>query len=170
MWQASNAAFTSTTANGANSFSTGSVVISSNPGSALFNLTGLKPGDTGAACITVTYSGSLAANVRLYATSPSTTNSLSSYITLQIEQSSGNSTITAPACTSFSTAGNIYNSTMDSFGSTYTNFGGGIAAWSPTGASSRDYRITYTLSGSAPNTTQSSSAAVTFTWEAQNQP
>jgi hypothetical protein len=168
MWQASNAAFTATTSNGANSFATGNVVISSSPGTALFSVTGLTPGATGSACIRVSYTGTLASAIRIYGTSPSTTNSLSSYINIQIEQTTGSGTVTGPSCAGFGASTSIYNSTLSSFGSTYTDWTSGLAAWSPSGAATRDYRFTYTLSGSAPNGTMNSTAAITFNWEAQN--
>src|SRR4051794_38794845 len=57
---ATNAAFTATTTNGANSFGAGTVALSDDDsGNALFNLSGLKPGDSMNQCITVSYTGSL---------------------------------------------------------------------------------------------------------------
>jgi len=170
MWQASNAAFTATTTNGAQSFSTGSVAISDNDGGSgvLFTVSGLKPGSTGTACITVSYTGSLAAGVRLYGTSPSTTNSLSSYVLLQIDETTGSGTITYPSCTGFGASTTLFNSTLASFGSAKTSYATGLSSWNPGGSATRDYRFTYTLDSAAPNTTMSSSAAITFVWEAQN--
>src|SRR5437764_9711898 len=66
VWQASYSAFTATTTNGANSWSAGTVTISSSPGTAMFTASGLKPGNNGTACVKVTYTGSLAAVVKLY--------------------------------------------------------------------------------------------------------
>jgi predicted ribosomally synthesized peptide with SipW-like signal peptide len=67
-------AFSDTTENGGNSFQSGSVTIEDDDdGSAMFSLTGMKPGDpTVTRCIDVTYTGSLNAGVRMYGTTGGT--------------------------------------------------------------------------------------------------
>jgi hypothetical protein len=56
----SRAAFSATTANTANAWSAGTVVLSDDDsGSAMFNMSLMKPGSTSAKCIVVTYSGTL---------------------------------------------------------------------------------------------------------------
>src|SRR5438309_11706683 len=71
------AAFSSTTSNAANSFSSGTVYLSDNDNSsAVIGLTAAKPGDSSTGCIRVLYTGSLPTNVRLYG---ATTGSLASY-------------------------------------------------------------------------------------------
>src|SRR5436305_11252390 len=58
VWQSSRSAFTDTTTNPGNSFTSASVTVTNDKnGTALFNLSGLKPGDSGDNCIVVTYSG-----------------------------------------------------------------------------------------------------------------
>lgn len=169
MWRASNAAFTATTTNGADTFSTGSVVISDNDsGTALFSVTNMKPGSTGVACIRVSYTGTLTAPVKLYGTSHSTTNALSSYIDFQVEESTGAGVTTFPSCAGIGATSTLFNSTLASFASSHTSYANGVSSWTPTTTASRDYRITYTLSSSAPNSTMSSTSSITLTWEAQN--
>jgi hypothetical protein len=165
-WRTSDALFTATTANGVNSFGTGNVAIGDNDsGTALFAVTGLKPGSSGQACIRISYTGSLAAAVRVYGTGATATNSLDDYLTLTIDEGSSGAT-TFPSCAGFvlGTA-NLFNSTLDNLATTH---GTGYGSWAPTGTESRDYRISYSLSAAAPNATMSSSASVTLTWEAQN--
>ena len=59
--------FSATTQNAGNEISTGIVALSDNDnGSAMFNVTNAKPGDTWTRCIKVTYGGTLAADVHLY--------------------------------------------------------------------------------------------------------
>ena len=53
------ALFTDTQSLGTNNFISGTVDISTSPGSALFNLSGIAPGDLATAALTVTNSGSL---------------------------------------------------------------------------------------------------------------
>jgi hypothetical protein len=174
IWQASNAAFTATTTNGVNSFSTGTVAITDNDsGTALFSVTALKPGSTGTACIRVTYSGSLAAAVKLYtAASPAAaaTNSLDTYITLQVEEGAFSVQPAYPACTTFTAnpVTPIYNGLLSNFTSTETSYATGSGTWAPSGSATKDYRFTYTLSNSAPNSVTNSSASLTFEWEADN--
>ena len=61
IWQASYSAFTSTTSNPTSNWSSGTVALSDDDtNTALFTVTGLKPGATGSRCIAVTSDGSLA--------------------------------------------------------------------------------------------------------------
>ena len=74
IWQGSNAAFSATTDNTNDTWSTGNLVLTNNGGgtvyagstAALFTESNRKPGDTGVKCITVHSGGSLAGNLRLY--------------------------------------------------------------------------------------------------------
>ncbi len=164
-WRTSSALFTATTSNGPQSFSTGSVTLTDNDvGVALFAVSSMKPGATGQQCIKVTYGGTLAATIKVYGTGLTATNALDTYLNIQIEEGSTSAT-TFPSCTGFTAAGTVFNAALSTLGTTYA---GGVGTWAPSGGAAKDYRITYTLSSSAPNTTQSSTAAVTFTWEAQN--
>lgn len=163
--RASNALFTATTTNDTNTFSTGSVALSDNDaGAALFTVSGLKPGSTGSACIRVTYSGTLPASVKLYGTGLTATNSLDQYITLVVDEGT-NSTGSAGACGTWSGSTTVSTTTLTAFPTTY---GGGAGTWAPSGAATKDYRFTYTMSAAAPNTVMNSTASVTFVWEAQN--
>src|SRR5829696_6536731 len=60
-------AFSSTTENPGNQIDTGTVALSDNDaGSALYSVAGAVAGTTVDRCITVTYTGNMAADVRLY--------------------------------------------------------------------------------------------------------
>ena len=164
-WRTSNALFTATTTNGTNNFSTGSVTLSDNDsGTALFNVTGMKPGATGSACIRVSYSGTLASSIKVYGTGETATNSLDTYLSIAIDQGT-NSSSTAGACGTWTASTNYFTGNLNTIASTFAT---GYGSWTPSSAATQDYRITYTLSSSAPNSTMSSTASVTFTWEAQN--
>ena len=90
VWQASSAAFTASTDNDSNSWSSGKVVLTDNDSTvALFNASGLVPLNTGTNCIEVTYDGNVASTVKLYAQNP--TGSLGTYIDFDIELGSGTS-------------------------------------------------------------------------------
>lgn len=162
VWQASTAAFSATTDNGANNWTAGTVALSDNDsGTAMFTATGLKPADSGTRCITVTYNGSLAAAVKLHATASGT---LGSHLTLTVEQGSGN----APAaCTGFVSESTIYSGTVAGLASTASTFGTGVGSFAPTAAGqTKSYRFVYTVQDN--QAAQGTTASATFTWEAQN--
>ena len=167
VWQGTNAAFTSTTSNGANNWTAGAVTISDDDSNvALFNATGLVPGSTGYKCIKVTYTGNVTAAVKLYSTSPSGT--LGSYLDLVVEEGSGGGNVgDFSSCGSFS-GSTIYNGTLASFGSTKTGFATGVGTFAPTASGQfKVYKFSYTLSASTPDSQQSATAALTFQWESQ---
>jgi hypothetical protein len=173
VWQSSYAAFSTTTVNSSNSFASGSVILTDDDSStAMFTPTLLKPLDTGTKCIVVTSTGTLASTVELYATTFSTTNALASWLDMVIDEGTGGTFATSgpTSCTGFVLGGNIYTGTLATFGTTKTNFATGVGTWAPagTGSPTKTYRIKYTLNTATPNTAQSGTAALGFTWEAQN--
>jgi hypothetical protein len=168
--QASYSAFSATTQGEANSWKSGTVAISNsadkNTGTATFAAENLKPGSTASKCITVTSSGSLASNVKLYSTKASftSTNDLGAHIDLVITEGTGGNS----ACEGFKPEVKIYSDTLAAL-SKKTAFADGAGTWAPAGGpATRTYQITYTLNQGAPNTTMNSTAAIGFTWEAQN--
>lgn len=167
VWQSSYAAFSSTTVNPTNNWTAGSVVLSDDDSTtAMFTATSLKPGMTGSKCIVVTSAGTLAATVKLYSTTYSTSNALSSYIDLVIEEGSGGA---FSDCTGFSADATAFTGTLETFGTTKTNFSNGVSAWAPSGGGSetKTYKITYTINASTPNSVQAGTAAAGLTWESQ---
>jgi hypothetical protein len=170
-------AFSATTANEANSFQSGSVVLSDDDSNtSMFALTGLKPGEPGAAgakCIKVTYGGSLPASVKLYGST--TAGTLGTYLNVKVTRGTM-ATSNFPSCTGFTAdvteyiggqgGGVVYNDTLANFPSTYA---AGIAhpstAW--TNGTAAVYRFEVAVQDN--NNAQSKSATgVSFTWEAQN--
>lgn len=169
VWHASYSAFSSTTSNPTSNWASGTVALADDDSnSAMFNASNLKPGATGSKCIQVTSTGSLASAVKVYGTSYSTTNALASHLTVTIDEGSG--ATFGGGCGSFVSSGNIFNGTLASFGTTRTSFSNGAGTWTTTGSGSetKSYRITYTLSSGTPDSAQGGTAAVGFTWEAQN--
>ena len=169
-----SAAFTATSSNSGNRIEAGTVAIGdSDAGTGnLYNALNQKPGSGNgptAACIRVTYSGSLASSVKLYSSAISN----GSQFRLKVERGSG---LTGPAanmnCTGFTSSSIPFDAGLDTFPTTYA--GGidgkaGAAAWSS--GDSVDYRFTiYTVDDSTPNahTSAVDTGSHTFTWEAQN--
>ena len=163
--QSTEAAFTATTSNNANGWTSGSVVLGADDGgTALFTATGLVPGSTGTRCIKVTYSGTITASaLRLYATS--VTGSLAGYVDFTIEKGSGvGNTGSFGSCAGFS-GSTIYSGTASALPTTFAT---GVGSFSPTTGQFAVYRFTYTVQAGTPSAQQGQNATVTFRWEAQS--
>ena len=168
-------AFSSTTDNTGNTFAAGTVYIADNDaGSAMYNVTGQRPGDVTTKCIRLTYTGSLAADVKLYTSS--TVNALGSYVDLSIDK--GTMPATAfPGCTGFTVESNIFSNTLANFTTAKNSYANGIAAFpgAQTQWNQNDsvvYRFTLTLQDNAAANGGASAlttGAHAFTWEARNQ-
>jgi hypothetical protein len=168
-------AFSSTTTNSANNFSTGTVTLADNDSNqALYSVSNQKPGDSTPSCIKVTYTGTLASDVHLYTTSSIGT--LGQYVDLVITPGTQASP-SFPSCSGFTADGTgpIYSGTLQNFASTYTSYGSGLSdfpgatsAWNQNDAVV--YKFQVTLQTGAPDTAQGlSTGSHSYTWEARNQ-
>ncbi|MGY1807631.1 hypothetical protein ACI8AF_09690 [Blastococcus sp. SYSU D00669] len=166
VWQSAYAAFTDSTPARTLTWSTGTVAISDDDaGAVLFSAADLRPGAARSRCITVTSTGSAPSLVRLYGTGRSTTRSLSSHLTVAVEAGTGGS---AAGCNGFAPAATVYRGTLAAFP---TSYAAGVGSWTTAGNPAGErttYRFTYSLSASAPASAQGGTAAIAFTWEAQN--
>jgi hypothetical protein len=164
-------AFTATTANTGNTFTSGSVSIGQHAGSTtLYTGSNKKPGDSVVACIRVSYTGSLAASVKLY-TSAGITNPTA--FNLKIERGSGIATPdNTMNCTGFTSSSTAFDNTLDLLPTTYAAGLDGkaaAAAWSQNDVV--DYRFTISVVDDATPNAHTSALATgthTFTWEARN--
>jgi hypothetical protein len=166
IWQASYAAFTDTTSNDNNSWTAGSVTITDDDGgSALFTVSGLVPGATGARCITVTYSGTVTADIAMtaaYHSGDVATNPLAPYLDMAVNKGAGASV--AADCTGFTPGSDVYT------GDAATMTGAGsLDTWVGSTGNTAVYRITYTLDAATPNASQGDAAGIDFFWNAQSQ-
>jgi hypothetical protein len=153
-------AFSATTSNGGNSMQAGTVSITDDhTASSMLALTNAKPGDTTTGCIKVTYTGSLPADVRMYATP---TGALAPYLNVTIKRGTGGS---YPSCTGFAAQTTTFTGTLSTL----------PASWSAATSESwvqnevHSYQVAVTLDPNAPASAQGTSAGVSFTWEARNQ-
>ena len=166
VYQASNAAFTASTSNGANNWASGTVQLSDDDSnSVLVNLTNLKPGDTQTKCLNVNYTGSLAAAVKLYTTAY-TDNGLAQYLTFSIDEGTGATGGAALDCTGFTGGTSLHSGTLSGFATSRTSYATGVSSWAPSGSASRSYRFSWTLQDD--NNAQGKDVTATFTWEARN--
>ena len=173
-------AFSSTTSNPSNAFTAGTVTITDNDGaSSVISLSNAKPTDSSTGCIRVSYSGSLDANVHLYA---SVSGSLAQYLTLTVTRGTDSSPSFA-SCTNFTPdtanyfgngAGVIYSGQLNSFPSTYAaGIVDPVNCGSPpcsaqTWQSGNAHSYKFVISLNNNNSAQGLSSTATFTWEAQN--
>jgi hypothetical protein len=146
-------------------------ITNSSPTTASYSLPTAKPGDTASRCFTVTYNGSLQANVHFYRGALSGNTGLESDVDLVIQKGTG----TATDCSDFSSAATVYSGTLNAMATTYA--GGysvlnraGSAAWTNVGPNNVvTFKIQATLNSSTPNTDQGKTTGThSFTWEAQN--
>lgn len=170
VWHSSNAAFIDTTSNAGSNWTAGTVTLTDDDANAaMFSVSNAKPGDTGSKCIEVSYGGSLAAAVKTYAASYTTTNSLGQHVNLVVEEGSPG---TFASCSTFSGA-TLFSGTLQTYATTRTNFSNGVGTWTPAGQTApatedKTYKITWTLDPATPDSAQGGTAAVEFVWEAQN--
>jgi hypothetical protein len=167
--------FSATTQNSGNEISSGTIAISDNDaGSAMFNVTNAKPGDSWTRCIKVSYNGSLAADVKLYELGGG--GPLSPYLKLKLEQGT-QPEATFPSCTGFTPDGTNGTGTIyegPGFGSIGNSYDTGApvvpfgqTVWNP--GESLVFRATLTLNPEAPQLAQGNTTnEFTIVAEARN--
>jgi len=172
--QSSYSAYSATTVNPSSNWATGTVALGDDDNNtAAFTAANLKPGSTGTRCIVVSSTGSLPSSVKLYGTGAATTKALASDITLTVTQGTGGSFGSCTGYTPLATGASVYSGTLAGFGSSATTFATGVGSWNTAGATTADpetrtYQLSYTVKADTTNDTQGGTAALGFTWEAQN--
>ncbi len=92
VWQGSQAAFTASTRNAGNAWSTGQVVLTDDDnGVAGFTVENMLPGDTGQRCITVTSGSTVPGEVRAYVANLAESKGLEDRVKLEVEVGEGGS-------------------------------------------------------------------------------
>ncbi len=159
-WDVAGAVFARTTGNGPTSYAAGTVVLTNSAaGVALFNVTALQPGSLPATqCLTVSYSGSLAAAVKVRA---AITGGLGAFLTVTLERGTG-------TCAAFGASTQLYSGLASTLASTNATYATGLGSWAVAGGSTttQPFRLTYQLANT--NSAQGLSSNLTLTWEAQN--
>jgi predicted ribosomally synthesized peptide with SipW-like signal peptide len=169
-------AFSSQTDNPGNVVTAGTVTLEDNDGgSALYAMSAAKPGESKTSCIKVTYKGSLPSTVKFF--TPSTIGELGPNVNLKVEAGTATSS-TFPSCegfAAFGSGGTVYEGTLAAFATEHSSFANGITT-NPSGATKWEtnnsvvYRVTATLSASAPESAQGKTTGThILRWEAQNQ-
>ena len=165
-------AFSSSTENPGNQIATGTVVLADNDsGSALYSVTGAEAGTTVDRCITVTYSGNLAADVKLYL--PDTVGALAQYVDMTVTAGT-DPTPSFGDCAGFVANGApIFNSTLQSFRTTHSNWASGLVV-NPGSATSwvQNDAVTFRVQLAVQNNNNAQGKVTgdhRLMWEARNQ-
>jgi hypothetical protein len=173
--QSSYSAYSATTVNPTSNWATGTVALTDDDSNtAAFTASNLKPGSTGSRCIVVSSNGSLPAAVKLYGTGAATTKALASDINLTVTQGTGGSFGSCTGYTPLATGASVYTGTLAGFGTAATSFANGVGTWNTAGVATgaapetRTYQLSYSVRTETTNDTQGGTAAIGFTWEAQN--
>lgn len=195
VWQGSYAAFSATTGNTGNAWTTGALSLVNNGGGTtyqgstggIFSETGMKIGDTGARCITVSTGSTLntAGELRLYRSASFGTNSVSGETATQAATLAGQIGLTvtavnlgsatgniASSCSGFPTTGTTaaYTGTLSGLGVDWASSAGtGIPV--PVGTQRIAYKFAWTLNSTGTNTgdnaLQGLATTADLNWELQ---
>lgn len=173
VWQSSYAAFSGTTRNPGNNWSTGSVALTDDDtGTARFQATNLVPGNTETKCIAVTANTSVPGVVKAYAVNPITSaQKLENHIKVSVAYGTGGGFGT---CTGFTNEGvAVANISLADFAGA-SNFANGVGSWPVTsGTQTRTYQITWTfdaadLTQAELNGLQGAQTGIDLQWELQS--
>ena len=159
-------AFNKTSSMPSNSVATGNVHIADNDaGTAVLDLASLAPGGSGSACVNVSYSGTVAANVRLYGTVGGT--GLAPHLNLTVTRGTLSGTPAAGSCTGFTadaTGSVIYDGTLSAFPASSGTALADASSW--TAGTKHAYRLVVTLPSGAAAAAPGLTATADFTWQA----
>lgn len=173
VWQSSYSAFSGTTRNSGNNWSTGSVALTDDDaGSARFQATGMVPGATETKCITVTATTSVPGTVKGYTVNPVLSPSgLQDHVLVSMEYGSGGG---FGSCTGFVSAGTVFPAASLTTLSAVNSYANGNGGWAVTaGTQTRTYRITWTfdtagMTQTALDNLQGSQTGIDLQWELQS--
>jgi hypothetical protein len=166
--QETRAAFTDTTDNTGNQFSTTEIrLIDDDSGSAMFNVTDLAPGDSVTECINVEYDGDITGvgaltPVRMYGSAPA--GGLASELEVSVRPGTGGS---FGNCAGFAPSGPTFgpvalNAQPASWAASTWNI------FTPVNAGDNaTVEVTVTLPSSATNVSMNQTTTATFVWEVQ---
>lgn len=161
---ASFAAFTGSTANAGNTWTSGSVNLTNNKATAMFTAANIAPGYTESHCITVSTTSSIATALSFYATQGANTKALADNLTLKVEAGSGG-TDGATSCTGFASAQTLFTGAMTGLSTASGTAGTAIKVTAPLAAAgSQQFMITAALPAGTPDTVQSGTAGMDFNW------
>jgi hypothetical protein len=179
VWQGSYAAFSATTVDTGNAWSSGNLVLQNNGGTATYNAstsatfggTNLKPGSTGTTCLTVKSTGNSAGNLAMYESAIADSSpSLGAQIQLTVTAGIPATDVLAN-CTGFPTTGLTTIATNQPLSTFAANYAAGVPVAVATGTVLEAYKVVWTFASTGTNAGDSALMGKTvtsaFTWELQ---
>lgn len=158
VWQSSYAAFSGTTRNSGNDWATGSIALTDDDaGSARFQVTNMRPGQSETKCIKVTANTTSPGTVKAYIVNPVTSPSgLENYVKISVSTGDGGSFADCTGFVAHTGAGNpvVTGASLAqlALANSYAN---GVGGWSvDAGNQSRTYQITWTFDTTGLTQTQ----------------
>ncbi|MDJ0318953.1 hypothetical protein [Pseudarthrobacter sp. PS3-L1] len=174
VWQGSQAAFTASTRNAGNSWSSGSVTLTDDDqGSAAFTVENIVPGQTGQKCIVVTSRSNIPGVVRAYTQNLVTSKGLEAKIFFDLEQGTGGS---FNDCTGFTPVANtVPELPLSTLATVNRDFASGGSEWDTSGnpGETQSYRGTWRfdttgMSQDQVNALQGARTSIDLVWELQS--
>lgn len=174
VWQGSQAAFTASTRNAGNSWSTGTVMLTDDDlGTASFTVEGIVPGQTGQKCIVVTSNSNVPGAVRPYTQNLVTSKGLETRIKFDLEQGTGGS---YNDCTGFTpTANDVPEQPLSVLAAANRDFASGGSEWKTAGTpgETQSYRGTWRFDTTGMtqeeiNALQGARVSIDLVWELQS--
>jgi spore coat-associated protein N len=151
----SGANFTASAANPGNVFATGSLAIGNSPSTALFSVSGLRPGDVNTGTVDIENTGTLSGVFALGTANASGDTALLAQLDVVVGDCGAWSAGSPPSCASPSTT---YSGKISAL------TGQTLGTWAA--AAKRRYKFTVTLPSNTDDTFQGKSAQVDFAWSA----
>lgn len=173
VFQSSNAAFTGTTRNSGNAWSTGQVALTDDDsGSARFQVGDMTPGATETKCIKVSTNTTVPGTVRGYAVNPVTSpQHLEDHVFVTVRYGTGGS---FSSCNGFVAAGtDVPNVSLTQL-MTFNSYDSALGGWDVApGAQSRTYEITWRfdttgMTQAQVDSLQGARTGLDFQWELQS--
>lgn len=174
VWQGSQAAFTASTRNAGNAWSTGNVVLNDDDqGAAAFHVENIVPGQAGQKCIVVTSGSNVPGIVKAYTQNMISAKGLEDRIFFDLEQGTGGS---FNNCTGFTSVANIVpEMSLSALAAVNRDFSTGGSPWVTAGTpgETRSYRGTWRfdtsgMSQSEINALQGARVGIDLVWELQS--
>lgn len=170
VWQSSYAAFSGTTRNSGNDWSTGSVTLTDDDaGVSRFQVGSMVPGQTDTKCIKITANASVDGIVKGYVVNPVTSpQGLEKYVKVVVDGGDGGG---FGSCDGFVSNGVVVPSTSLAALASANSYDSAIGGWDvAAGTQSRTYKITWTfdttgLSQTQVDALQGSHTGIDFQWE-----
>ena len=159
-----SAAFTGYTGQPNNSWTAGTMALTSNHATAQFTATNIVPGYAESHCITITSNSTVASVLQFYAAETNVTGNLGDNMNISVVTGSGGTDGTS-SCTGFVADQTLYSGTVTTLNSTYGTAATAANVTKPLAATgSQQFMISVNLPSNTPNSAQGTGFNLDFNW------